>query len=128
MIEVTAKGFLTENPTLRETKGGTKVCNYRIACNSLYADKTTFIDGTLWGDEAERFANSHQKGSPAVIAGGAELQHNDWENKEGQTVRSYKINGGRFEFAGQKGETVGGEQQSPQPSQGEDVPEDEVPF
>lgn len=127
MIQVTAKGYLTEDPTLRDTNSGTAVCNYRMGCKSLYADRTTFIDGTLWGDQAELFAKSHQKGSPVVIAGGAELQHNDWENNDGETVRSYKINGGNFEFAGPKGETVGG-QDSGQSDTTEDIPEDEVPF
>ncbi|MDX1659640.1 MAG: single-stranded DNA-binding protein, partial [Nitriliruptorales bacterium] len=58
-------GNLTDDPELRFTQSGIPVCNFRIASNRRYTDKsgqqqeeTTFMNVNVWRDLAENVAET----------------------------------------------------------------------
>jgi single-strand DNA-binding protein len=124
-IQVNTRGNLTADPELRYTKNENAVCNVRLAAQSMYADRTTFVNATLWGRDAEIAAEYLSKGSPIEIIG-AELQNNDWETEDGDTVRDFKLNGGRLRLLPKSQNEAAGSESSD--ADAEDTPEDEVPF
>lgn len=86
---ITLVGNLTDDPTLRFTPGGTPVCNFRIAVNKKWTGKdgqqqeeTTFMDVTVWRDQAENVGETLHKGDRAVVIGS--IKNRSYE-KDGQT-------------------------------------------
>ncbi|MDX1660108.1 MAG: single-stranded DNA-binding protein [Nitriliruptorales bacterium] len=84
-------GNLTDDPELRFTQSGVPVCNFRIASNRRYTDKsgqqqeeTTFMNVNVWRDLAENVAETLRKGDRAVVIGRIKVR--SYENREGQTV------------------------------------------
>lgn len=82
-------GNLTDDPTLRFTPGGTPVCNLRVASTKKWTDKdgrqqedTTFMDVTVWRDQAENVAETLHKGDRAIVIGS--IKNRSYE-KDGQT-------------------------------------------
>ncbi|MBW3657215.1 MAG: single-stranded DNA-binding protein [Actinobacteria bacterium] len=88
---ITMIGNLTDDPDLRFTPSGAAVCNFRIAVNRRYTDKsgqqqeeTTFMGVNIWRDMAENVAESLHKGDRVVVIGRVKVR--SYENREGQTV------------------------------------------
>ena len=83
-------GNLTDDPELRFTSGGTAVCNFRIASNRRYTDRsgqqqedTTFMNVNVWRDLAENVAESLRKGDRAIVIG--RIRVRSYEAKDGGT-------------------------------------------
>ena len=94
--KVLINGYLTKDPELRHTAGGTAVLNFGIASNRRYKDASgewqddaTFINVVAWKETAERMAERLQKGSAAFVEG--RLQSRSWETKEGQKRSTIEI-------------------------------------
>ena len=77
-IPFTAAGHLTADPELRFTGTGKPVTGLRIAVTPRrydrdtngYADgTTTFVDGQVWGEQAEHMAESVHKGDRVLVIG-----------------------------------------------------------
>ncbi len=88
---ITMVGNLTDDPELRFTPSGAAVCNFRIAVNRRYTDRsgnqqeeTTFMGVNIWRDMAENVAESLHKGDRVVVIGRVKVR--SYENREGQTV------------------------------------------
>ena len=88
---ITMVGNLTDDPELRFTPSGAAVCNFRIAVNRRYTDRsgqqqeeTTFMGVNIWRDMAENVAESLHKGDRVVVIGRVRVR--SYENREGQTV------------------------------------------
>jgi single-strand DNA-binding protein len=77
-IPFTAAGNLTADPELRFTGTGKPVAGLRIAVtprrfdrdtNSYTDGTTTFVDGQVWGEQAEHLAESLHKGDRVLVIG-----------------------------------------------------------
>jgi single-strand DNA-binding protein len=77
-IPFTAAGNLTADPELRFTGTGRPVTGLRIAVtprrfdrdtNSYTDGTTTFVDGQVWGEQAEHLAESLHKGDRVLVIG-----------------------------------------------------------
>ncbi len=91
---VTLLGNLIEDPTIRDTKNGTKVCNFRVATSKTWKDKEgvkkssrQFHRATVFGGVAE-FMQNLQKGDGVFVEG--ELVYGSYE-KDGQKVYTTDI-------------------------------------
>jgi single-strand DNA-binding protein len=82
-------GNVTKDPEMRTTTGGTKVLTLGVATNERWKDKSTgedkerseFHNVVLWGETAERVAQSVRKGNRVFVSG--RVQTRSWETKEG---------------------------------------------
>lgn len=106
-------GNLARDPEIRNTSGGTSVCNATLAVNNRvkrgdqWVDEPTFIDLTIWGGRGEGFAKFHKKGSKAAVCG--ELRMDSWEDKQtGQKRTKLYLNVRDWDFVGAKPEESSG--------------------
>jgi single-strand DNA-binding protein len=96
MNSVTIVGRLTQDPELAE-RGGTKVCDLRIAENGTAEDKPVYIDVTAFRRQAEVCAEHLAKGRLVGITG--TLRFRQWE-KDGRKQSRHSIDAIRVEFLG----------------------------
>jgi len=88
---VTLLGNLIEDPTVRNTKGDSKVTNFRVATSRKWKDRNSgeqkesrqFHRCVVFGGAAE-FVGSLHKGDSVLVEG--ELTYGKYDNKEGQTI------------------------------------------
>ena len=75
---ITVVGNLTADPELRFTGAGKPVTSVRIAVTPRRYDRdsnryvdgtTTFVDGQVWGEQAEHLTESLHKGDRVVVIG-----------------------------------------------------------
>jgi len=104
--KVLLAGRLTKEPELKTIQSGSAVASASIAVNHNYTDKagnkkeeTEFINLIFWGRTAEVVAQYCQKGQEILVVG--RMKTDQFENKQGQTVRSTKVVVESFQF-GQK--------------------------
>ena len=97
--EVCLRGNLTADPILRQTSGGTSVCNMRIAVRS-YNGESNFFDIAVFGKNAENCNKYLSKGRALEVIG--ELRNEKYENKDGVTIYRTKVVGNRVTFFGRK--------------------------
>ncbi|MER5390682.1 single-stranded DNA-binding protein [Saccharopolyspora sp. NPDC002686] len=85
--QVTVVGYVITEPVVRETAGGSKLVNFRVAANSRRLDPSTgqWVDGdrvlatvSCWKRLAEGVAGGLSKGDPVVITG--RLRTRDYES------------------------------------------------
>lgn len=82
-------GNVTRDPEMRTTTNGAKVLTLGVATNERWKDKSTgedkerseFHNVVLWGELAERVAQSVRKGNRVFVSG--RVQTRSWETKEG---------------------------------------------
>jgi single-strand DNA-binding protein len=112
---VVVTGYLTRDPELRSTPGGTSVCKLRVAVNSRrkdgqsgqWVDKPNYFDVTVWGAQGENCANYLAKGRPVAIEG--RLDWREWEAKDGGGKRqSVEIIANSVQFLGSRDGSGGG--------------------
>lgn len=132
-------GNLTRDPELQHTPNGTPVCEFSVAVNRTWTDKSTgqkreevgFFECVAWGRTGEVVAEHLRKGRPVFVDG--RLVQDRWEDKETGKARSkVKINVERVQFLGSKD----GQAEARQPRQHpEDVGfdaggsvEEDIPF
>lgn len=94
---VSLLGHLGADPTIIETKKGTKVAKVNIATNEYFKDEDgNTKSNTEWhrlvafGKVAERFENYLKKGSEIIVNG--KIVTNSYTNKEGEKKYSTEIN------------------------------------
>lgn len=87
MNRVIFSGRLTQDPELRTTSSGKKVCTVSIAVNEGYGDKqtTVFPSIVLWGSRAEYVCKYGKKGAVLEMAG--RLQQTSYTDKNGVKKR-----------------------------------------
>jgi single-strand DNA-binding protein len=80
-------GRLTQAPELKQTPGGSGVCNFSIANTRTYKvgderkEYTNFFNCQAWGKLAETITKYVVKGQQIAIDG--RLQHRTWTDKSG---------------------------------------------
>ena len=133
-------GNLTRDPELRVTSGGTPVTDLGLAVSESFQssdgtrkEKTTFVDITVWGRQAETSCQYLAKGRPVMIEGS--LQLDSWTNSDGEKRSRLRVRALRVQFLGRpggdKGERPG---QAPEEATNNDVAgnsgieEDDIPF
>ncbi len=87
-------GNLARDPELRFTPSGQALASFGLAVNRRWQNRQTqeweevvsFIDVTVWGQQAENVAQSLAKGSRVMVSGRFEQQ--SWEDKGGGGKRS----------------------------------------
>jgi single-strand DNA-binding protein len=91
-------GNLTEDPELRYTPSGRPVTKIRIAYRDRFKDPKTekWTDGppefytlNVWGNQAERCAETFAKGDRVVAAGS--WSKRPWVNREGEPMVSVEL-------------------------------------
>ncbi|HYZ07954.1 MAG TPA: single-stranded DNA-binding protein [Pseudonocardiaceae bacterium] len=96
-ISFHAAANLTAEPELRYTPNARPVASVRLAVNSRrrtaegeWVDAaTTFLDGTMWGEQAERAAARLQKGDRVVVTG--TLVTRTWTGQDGTERRKLEV-------------------------------------
>ena len=143
MMKVTLIGRLGQDPELRDV-GQTKVCSVSVAVSEKWKgkdgsdnEKTSWFRAEMWGARGEAFAKWHNKGDMCAISGNGVID--EYEDKNGNNVKSFKVKGIDFTFlpnkkgansgnagGGGNGETGGGGGGSGGDGFG-DI-EDDIPF
>lgn len=108
---VTLVGNLTRDPELRQTPGGTSVCQFGVAVGRRYkdnsgqwVDKASFFDVVVWGQQGENCAQYLSKGREVAVDG--RLDQRSWEAQDGSKRSKVEIIAETVVFlGGQGGET-----------------------
>lgn len=112
--KVIVMGNLTRTPELRTTPGGAQVTDITLAVNDKYKDgqgnwqeRTTFVDITVWGKQAETLCRWKKQGDALLVEG--RLQQDKWVDKEtGKNRTKLKVVANNFSFVGRGGGDGGG--------------------
>lgn len=123
-------GRLGQDPTTRYTSGGAAVCNFTMATDETFKDRsgekqkrTEWHKIVVWSKQAEIAQQYLTKGSLIYLEGRIETRQ--WDDKEGQKRESKEIicNNFRMLGGGEKSRAVG-ETEAPEP----EVADDDIPF
>lgn len=94
--QITISGNLTQAPELKFTASGKQLVNFTVANNRRYKkgddweEVVAFVNCVLWGEPAEYFCASFQKGDRAIVIG--RLDQDTWETEGGEKRSAFKIN------------------------------------
>lgn len=113
--KVVLMGRLTADPELRHTQNNTPVASFTLAVNRNFSqrDETDFIDIVAWSKNAEFVSNWFHKGQLVAVVG--RLQVRNWQDKEGNSRRSYEVVAEETHFAESK-KSEGGGNYAPAPT------------
>jgi single-strand DNA-binding protein len=111
-------GNLTRDPDLRYSPKGTPVTELGLALNRRYRsgdndwqEETTFVDVTLWGNQAETAQKYLTKGRQVYVEG--RLRLDSWEDKtSGQKRSKLRVVGETIQFLGGRPEGAEGRSSS----------------
>lgn len=109
MLNVIAiQGRLADDPEMRQTTTGKRVCTFRIACDRGRKDangnsQTDWIPCTAWEKTAEFIYKYFQKGSMIAVDG--RLQSRQYQDKNGQNRIAVEIVANNVNFCGSKEST-----------------------
>lgn len=88
-------GRLTQDVTMRQTKGGTSVASFSIASNRKvkrneeWVDQVSFFNCTAWGKIGESIDRFFNKGNKIAIEGRLEQQR--WKDQQGQNRSKIEV-------------------------------------
>jgi single-strand DNA-binding protein len=106
---VVIMGRAVREPELKYTPKGTPICNFSVAVNRRYQDKTTqewkddasFFDLVAIGQQAERCSERLKKGSAVLVEG--RLRSRSWVTQNGDKRSKVEITVGRIQFLDKMG-------------------------
>src|SRR5580658_2717185 len=114
-------GRLGKDPETRYTSGGQAVCNFSLATDETFKDKsgerkkrTEWHKIVGWSKLAEIAQQYLKKGSQIYLE--ARIQSRDWTDKENQKRTSYEIVATNFRMLGSKSDSAGGGARSSAPA------------
>lgn len=89
-------GNLVRDPELKVLDSGAKVCNFTIAVNRRWKDKSSdelreevaFVNCVAWNNTAKAIADNHKKGDPIFVEGRIKTETYD---KDGETRTRTKV-------------------------------------
>jgi len=106
-------GRLGKDPETRYTSGGQAVCNFSLATDETFKDKsgerqkrTEWHRIVVWSKLAEIAQQYLKKGSQIYLEG--RIQSREWTDKENQKRTSYEIVATNFRMLGSKSDSSGG--------------------
>ena len=104
MNKVILMGRLTRDPDLRYAQSGTAIASISLAVNRRYKQEgqpeADFFNCSAFGKTAEFCEKYLKKGTKVVIEG--EMQNNNYTDKNGNEVRSFRVFVQSIEFAESK--------------------------
>lgn len=107
-------GRLGQDPQTRYTGGGQAVCNFSLATDESFKDKsgarqkrTEWHKIVVWGKQAEIAQQYLKKGSLIFLEG--KIQSREWQDKEGQKRTAYEIVAANFRMLESKTESEPGD-------------------
>ena len=125
----TIHGRLTRDPEIRKfvTQAGEdgQVCNFTVACSNRFGAKTesSFYPCAVFGNRAGVIEQYFSKGSEIVVTG--HLEQEEYQNKDGEKKRSWRMSVIDFEFCG----TGKKKEETAAPGTGfTEVSEEDIPF
>lgn len=93
-------GRLTQDPELRFTPTGTKVCTIRLAVprRKRAGEEQTpvFVDVVTWGNQAEAIAEHMVKGRRVAVVG--RLEHREWTDDDGGKHQRHEVVANEVDF------------------------------
>lgn len=99
-------GHLGADPEVRNTEGGRKVANLRLATNESYknsrgelVERTEWHSLEVWGNQADIAEKYLHTGTLLYVEG--KLRTDNWQDQEGKQRYSTKIRVDRFQILGQ---------------------------
>lgn len=105
-------GRLGRDPETRYTSGGQAVCNFSMATDETFKDRsgerqkrTEWHKIVVWGKQAEIAQQYLKKGSMLFLEG--RIQSREWTDKEGNKRTAFEIVCTNFRMLGGKGEGRG---------------------
>ena len=107
---ITLMGRLTRDVEVKQTNGGTAVCNFTMAVDRDIPNKSTgeretdFIDCVAWGHTANFIGKYCVKGSLVAVDG--RLQIREWTDKDGNKRRNAEVNVNSIYFADKKADNA----------------------
>jgi single-strand DNA-binding protein len=141
-------GRLGRDPETRYTGAGQAVCNFSLATDETFKDRsgerqkrTEWHKIVVWAKQAEIAQQYLKKGSLIYLEG--RIQSREWNDKEGQKRTSFEIVATNFRMLGSKSDSTGGaprssapagnfEADSPAPpaedQSGPEVTDEDIPF
>ncbi|OGZ95353.1 MAG: hypothetical protein A3I44_03335 [Candidatus Sungbacteria bacterium RIFCSPLOWO2_02_FULL_51_17] len=107
-------GNLTRDPELRQTPSGQQVCQFSLATNRIYTDKSgqkqklaEFHNIVAWGKLGELVGQYLKKGQSAFVEG--RIQTRSWDDKQsGQKKYRTEIVAENVQFGPKGGDNAGG--------------------
>jgi single-strand DNA-binding protein len=137
-------GRLGKDPETRYTSGGQAVCNFTLATDESFKDRsgerqkrTEWHRIVVWAKQAEIAQQYLHKGSLVYVEG--RIQTRQWDDKEGQKRNTTEIVATNFRMLGGRGDNAGGtaagaadaEGLAPRTSEDAHMPEvsdEDIPF
>jgi single-strand DNA-binding protein len=105
-------GRLGKDPETRYTSGGQAVCNFSLATDETYKDRsgerqkrTEWHKIVVWAKQAEIAQQYLRKGSLVYVEG--RIQTRQWDDKEGQKRTTTEIVATNFRMLGGRGDNAG---------------------
>ena len=135
---ITAVGRLVRDPELRRTTTDVPIASFALAITDLEKDAngertTTFIDVTVWRDQAENTAKYCRKGDLVLVDG--RLRQRRFERKDGTKGSTFEIVANSIKFLEPKKDLPQGGELIDEPAPDEsknldsiDVTDDDLPF
>ena len=106
-------GRLGRDPETRYTGGGQAVCNFSLATDETFKDRsgerqkrTEWHKIVVWAKQAEIAQQYLKKGSQIYLEG--RIQSREWTDKENQKRTSFEIVCTNFRMLGSRGDSMGG--------------------
>ncbi len=135
-------GNLGRDPEVRYTQSGQAVCNFSVATNERWRDKsgqdqeqTEWHRIVTWGKLAELCGEYLAKGRTVYVEG--RLQTREWTDRQGEKRFTTEINAREVQFLDRGGRSAGGDRGGPPPPEGNFGPppsggepgdDEDVPF
>ena len=128
-------GRLGRDPETRYTGCGTPVCNFSLATDESYTDKsgerenkTEWHNIVAWGKLAEQCQNLLSKGKLAYVEG--RLQTRTWNDRDGNKRRTTEIVINRMRVLTPRSDAALDAEPSVEPTDhtGPEITDDDVPF
>ena len=130
-------GRLGRDPEMRFTGGGTPVCNFSLATDESYTDKsgqrqkrTEWHNIVAWAKLAEQCSKLLNKGKLAYVEG--RLQTREWDDRDGNKRRTTEIVINRMRVLTPRGEPALEMEAGTGPAPPEDtiseITDEDVPF
>ena len=128
-------GRLGRDPETCYTGGGTAVCNFSLATDESYTDKsserqkkTEWHNIVAWGKLAENCSNLLRKGSLCYVEG--KLKTREWDDRDGNKRRTTEIVTHRMRVLTPRSDPALDAEPSVEPPDqaGPEITDDDVPF
>lgn len=129
-------GRLGRDPEMRYTPAGTAVCNFTMATDEYFKDKsgerqkrTEWHRIVAWAKLAEQCSKLLNKGKLAYVEG--RLQTREWDDRDGNKRRTTEIVIQRMQILTPRGEPgldIAAEGPEPPEATAPDITDEDVPF